>query len=70
MPRNKKFESLANRMIDAHFHPKIRKEKDKNKKLYYIFLDYYFHRLVEQDVKKSRRKFMKYSLKDLLETIL
>ena len=69
MSRNRKFESLANKLIDAYFHPKIRKERNKNKKFYYILLDYYLHKLVEQNPEKSRKKFIRYSLKDLLETI-
>jgi len=51
MPRNRKFESFANKLMDAYFHPKIRKER--NKKFYYIVLDYYLHKLVEQNPEKK-----------------
>lgn len=53
------FNGNLNRLIDQTFHPCFHKDKS------YIIIDTALHFIVEQNLKQSTKKFLRYSLKYL-----
>jgi hypothetical protein len=62
MKRKRRKKSLnPNLIIDQMFHPLFKEDK------VFVIIDGAFHFMVEQDTKKSVKKFLKYSLRHLIK---